>query len=81
MGKGGKGQHPTAKPIALMETLIRQSSNVGDIVLDPFAGGGSTLIAAKRLERHYIGFEIDKQYYDIAYSRLYKEPQQTTMFN
>lgn len=81
IGKGGKGHHPTEKPVALMETLIRQSSNVGDIVLDPFAGGGSTLIAAKRLERHYIGFEIDKQYYDIAYSRLYKEPQQTTMFN
>ena len=64
-----------------METLIRQSSNVGDIVLDPFAGGGSTLIAAKRLNRRYIGFEIDKQYYDIAYNRLYKEPQQITMFN
>ena len=79
----GKGEqhHPTQKPVALMEVLIRQSSNEGDIVLDPFAGGGSTLIAAKRLERHYIGFEIDKQYYDMAYSRLYAEPQQTMLFN
>lgn len=79
----GKGEqhHPTAKPVALMEVLIKQSSNEGDIVLDPFAGGGSTLIAAKRLERHYIGFEIDKQYYDMAYSRLYAEPQQTMLFN
>lgn len=79
----GKGEqhHPTQKPVALMEVLIRQSSNEGDIVLDPFAGGGSTLIAAKRLERRYIGFEIDKQYYDMAYSRLYAEPQQTMLFN
>lgn len=80
MGKGGKGHHPTEKPVALMEQLIRQSTDEGDIVLDPFAGGGSTLIAAKRLKRHYIGFEIDKQYYDIACNRLYNEPQQTAMF-
>lgn len=73
--------HNTAKPIALMEVMIRQSSNVGDVVLDPFAGGGSTLIAAKRLERQYIGFEINKQYYDMANRRLIQEPQQTTMFN
>ena len=73
----GKGEqhHPTQKPIALMEVLIRQSSNEGDIVLDPFAGGGSTLIAAKRLNRRYIGFEIDKQYYDMAVKRLETEPQ------
>lgn len=80
IGKG-KDQHPTAKPIALMEVLIKQSSNVGDVVLDPFAGGGSTLIAAKRLERQYIGFEIDKQYYDMANRRLTQEPQQMDMFN
>lgn len=77
----GKKLHPTEKPIALMEVLIRNSSNVGDVVLDPFAGGGSTLIAAKRLERQYIGFEIDEQYYDIANKRLTQEPQQTMMFN
>lgn len=80
IGKG-RDYHPTAKPIALMEVLIKQSSNVGDVVLDPFAGGGSTLIAAKRLERQYIGFEIDEQYYDMANRRLTQEPQQTTMFN
>lgn len=76
----GNKHHPTEKPIALMEQLIRNSTNEGDIVLDPFAGGGSTLIAAKRLNRRYIGFEIDKQYYDIAYNRLYHEPQQMSMF-
>lgn len=78
----GKGEqyHPTAKPVALMEVLIRQSSNEGDIVLDPFAGSGSTLIAAKRLNRRYIGFEIDKRYYDMAVKRLGTEPQQMSMF-
>ena len=45
-----------------------------------FAGGGSTLIAAKRLNRRYIGFEIDKQYYDMAVKRLETEPQQMSMF-
>ena len=77
----GKKSHPTEKPVSLMAEMIRNSTNEGDIVLDPFAGAGSTLIAAKRLNRRYIGFEIDKQYYDIAYNRLYKEPLQTTMFN
>lgn len=77
----GTKRHPCEKPVSLMAEMIRNSTNEGDIVLDPFAGAGSTLIAAKRLNRRYIGFEIDKQYYDIAYSRIYKEPQQTTMFN
>lgn len=77
----GTKRHPCEKPVSLMAEMIRNSTNEGDIVLDPFAGAGSTLIAAKRLNRRYIGFEIDPQYYDIAYRRLYKEPQQTTMFN
>lgn len=77
----GTKRHPCEKPVSLMAEMIRNSTNEGDIVLDPFTGAGSTLIAAKRLNRRYIGFEIDKQYYDIAYRRLYKEPQQTTMFN
>ena len=80
IGKGAKNEHPTAKPIALMQVMIKQSTNEGDVVLDPFAGGGSTLIAANRLNRRYIGFEINKQYYDIAYNRLYKEPKEQTLF-
>ena len=63
-----------------MEVLIKNSTNEGDVVLDPFAGGGSTLIAANMLNRRYIGFEINKQYYDIAYNRLYKEPKEQTLF-
>ncbi len=80
IGKGAKGAHPTAKPVPLMELLIKQSSNAGDIVLDPFTGGGSTLVAAKRCERQYIGFEIDKEYYQMAQKRLDNEPQQAALF-
>lgn len=80
IGKGAKGAHPTAKPVPLMELLIKQSSDAGDIVLDPFSGGGSTLIAAKRLERQYIGFEIDQEYYQMAQKRLTNEPQQSALF-
>ena len=76
----GNKQHPTQKPVSLMRAMVSQSTNKGDIVLDPFAGSGSTLLAAQQLERHYIGFEIDKKYYDIAYKRLFQEPKQQELF-
>ena len=66
----GTKKHPTEKPVALMEHMIRQSSNEGDIVLDPFAGSGSTLVAARNLNRHYLGYEIDEKYYNIAKQQL-----------
>ena len=66
----GNNLHDTEKPIELMEVLIRNSSNPNDVVLDPFSGIGSTLIASKNLGRKYIGFEIDKKYYDIIEARL-----------
>lgn len=80
VGKGDKNEHPTAKPVLLMQVMVEQSTNKGDVVLDPFAGGGSTLVAAKRAERQYIGFEIDKKYFDIAERKLYREPMQATLF-
>lgn len=76
----GNKCHPTEKPISLMQVMVTQSSNEGDIVLDPFAGGGSTLIAAKRTNRQYIGCEIDKKYYDIAIKRLSQTEHQLTLF-
>lgn len=78
----GKGEdyHPTAKPVSLMEVLIRNSSNKGDIVLDPFCGGGSTLVAAKNLARHYIGFEINEQYCNMTLRNL-SLPQQKSLFD
>lgn len=62
--------HPTEKPVNLLEYLIKTFSNENDIVLDSCMGTGSTCIAAKNLSRKYIGFEIDKNYFDIAKERL-----------
>lgn len=68
--KRGTKAHPTEKPIELMKILIENSSQEGDIVLEPFAGCGSTLLACKEINRNYIGFELDKHYYDIANKRI-----------
>jgi len=62
--------HPTQKPVELMEWFIKTFSNEGDLVLDNCAGSGSTLVGAKKLNRNYIGFEIDKEYYEISNQRL-----------
>lgn len=64
------GLHPTQKPIKLMQALIALTTQEEQIVLDPFCGSGSTLIAAKLLGRQYIGFETDKDYSVIAEERL-----------
>lgn len=68
--QGELGLHPTQKPIRLMEALIQLASTPGQIVLDPFAGSGSTLVAAKRLQRRFIGCELDSKYVDVARKRL-----------
>lgn len=65
-----KFNHPTCKPVNILENLIINSSKQGDIVLDCFAGSGSTLVAAKNTGRNYIGFEIDKKWAEIAQNRL-----------
>jgi site-specific DNA-methyltransferase (adenine-specific) len=62
--------HPTVKPIKLMSYLVMLGSREGDLVLDPFVGSGSTLIACKLLKRDYIGIEINEEYYKIALKRL-----------
>lgn len=64
--------HPTQKPEKLLERIISASSNKGDLVLDPFLGSGTTAVVAKRLERKYIGFEINKDYIRLAMKRLSK---------
>jgi site-specific DNA-methyltransferase (adenine-specific) len=62
--------HPTIKPLSLIERLIRNSSKVGQLVLDPFAGSGTTLAAAKMLGRKFIGFEIEPKWYDLSKQRI-----------
>jgi len=62
--------HPTVKPISLMSYLISMGSREGDTILDPFAGSGTTLIAASLLNRNSIGIEREKLFCDIAQSRI-----------
>lgn len=68
-----KRVHPTQKPVILMEWIINQVSEIGDIIFDPYTGSGSTLVAAKQLGRKYIGIEISEKYCDIARERLRQE--------
>ncbi|MDR2153097.1 MAG: site-specific DNA-methyltransferase [Helicobacteraceae bacterium] len=62
--------HPCQLPIHLLERLILMTTDENDVVLDPFAGTGTTAIAAKRLGRRYIGFELDAKYVSIAQNKL-----------
>lgn len=65
----GNKLHPTEKPVELNKIFIENSSNEGDLVLDPFMGAGSCAVACKELNRNFIGIEIDDKYYDIALDR------------
>lgn len=65
-----KAIHPTEKPVRLMERIIALISDEGGVILDPFCGSASTCIAASNTGRHFIGVEIDKEYFDRADSRL-----------
>lgn len=64
------GDHPCQMPEALLERIIRTSSNSGDVVLDPFGGTGTTVSVAKKLKRNYITTEISKNYFDVIKKRL-----------
>lgn len=65
-----KSYHPASYPEKLAENIIRYYSYEGEIVYDPFIGGGTTAVVCKQLNRRFIGFEIDKKYYDIAKARI-----------
>lgn len=70
---GRKGHHPTEKPTMLLRELIESSSRFGETVLDPFAGSGSTLIAAVREGRKSIGIELTEEWCEAAVSRIKQE--------
>lgn len=63
--------HPCPVPISLMEKIILSTTNEGDTVCDPFMGSGSTGVACKKLNRNFIGIEIDLQYFEIAKKIIY----------
>ena len=69
-GENGKALHPTQKPEALVERCVAASSNVGDLVLDPFSGSGTTAVVSAKLKRNFIGFEMDPAYLGASKRRL-----------
>ena len=69
--------HPTQKPVALMEYLIKTYTNPGELVLDNCMGSGTTAIACMNTQRNFIGFEMDKGYYDIACKRIEDHKEET----
>lgn len=64
--------HPHEKPLPLLEEFIKHSTNKGDLVIDPFCGSGSTIRAAKRLERSALGVELDERNYTAAHRALHE---------
>jgi len=66
----GKTKHPTEKPLSLIKHLLEIHTNENDIILDPFLGSGTTVVAAKELGRNFIGIELNPDYIEIAKKRL-----------
>ena len=72
--------HPTQKPVDLLRYLIRTYSNEGDTILDNCMGSGTTAVACIREKRHFIGFELNKEYFYKACKRIDAERRQLTLF-
>ena len=68
--EAGAKIHPTQKPLALLERIVRASSRPGDVILDPFAGVGTTAVAAQRHGRHFVAIEREPAYAEAAEARL-----------
>jgi site-specific DNA-methyltransferase (adenine-specific) len=76
-----KTKHPTEKPEELLERIIKIGSKEGDLILDPFMGSGTTGVVAKRLNRNFIGIELNKEYFEIARKRIENEDKGFKTFN
>jgi site-specific DNA-methyltransferase (adenine-specific) len=74
------GAHPTEKPLALMAEFLRQFSNPGELVLDPFMGAGTTGVACLDLGRRFIGIEQDPHHFGTACARLDAVARQGQLF-
>ena len=77
---GDECLHPTQKPVDLIAYLVRTYTNEGDTVLDNCMGSGTTAIACIKEKRHFVGFELNKEYYDKACKRIQAEQSQLTLF-
>ena len=78
--KDTDGFHPTQKPVALIRRLVLTYTNEGETVLDNCMGSGTTAIACIKERRHFIGFELSKEYFDKAVRRIKAEQAQLTLF-
>ena len=78
---GNEQLHQNQKPIPLISQCIRSHSSEGETVFDGFMGSGTTAIACHKLNRNFIGFELDKGYFDIAVKRYEEEKSQTSIFD
>ena len=67
--------HPTVKPLEIVQNLITNSSQLGDVVLDPFMGSGTTAVASLKTGRNFIGFELSPEYYATAQKRIEEEQE------
>lgn len=76
----GNTIHPTQKPVELICYLVMTYSNQGDTILDNCMGGGTTAIACIREKRHFIGFELNKEYFDKSLERIKEEKNQLRLF-
>jgi len=74
-----RGLHPTQKPVALLEYLIKTYTNENDLVLDFTIGSGTTAVACIKTNRNFIGFELDKKYFNIAQARIKRETAQVSI--
>lgn len=72
--------HPTQKPVKLYEWVIAHYANEGDKILDTHAGSGSCLVAAHRTQHDFVGFEINKNYFEKANERIKAEQAQMSIF-
>lgn len=76
----GNYYHPTQKPVNLIRWLVRTFTNEGELVLDNCIGSGTTAVACIKEKRHFLGFEIQKEYFDIARERIRLEQANLTLF-
>lgn len=79
--KRHKTSHPTEKPEDLLERIVLLGSKEGDLILDPFMGSGTTGVVSKRLNRNFIGIELNQEYFEIAKNRIESTYQDNSLLN